>query len=176
MDVLRPLARFILPLSLMLSLSTMITSCMLGPDFHSPRSPRVKSFTEKPMPAKTVAISSAGKAGKAQTFLQGRNIPADWWYLFHSNELNQLITCGLANSPNLAAAYAALRVAQENLNVQIGNLLFPAFNVGVTGERQRFSDSSIGAPGIGSSVFNLFNASVSVAYTLDIFGAARRQI
>ncbi len=148
---------------------------MLGPNFHPPASPHVHSYLETPLPHKTVPTRSAGKAGKAQTFVTGADIPADWWYLYHSPALNQLITTGLANNPNLTAAYASLRVAQETLNAQIGNSLFPAFNAVVGGERQRFSDATLGS-NRGSSLFNLFNATVNVSYTLDVFGGARRQI
>jgi len=148
---------------------------MVGANFHSPRSPQLHSYTEKSMPVKTVAAPAAGRAGKSQTFVNGQNISAEWWYLFHSNDLNHLIAKGLANSPNLEAAYAALRVAQETLNAQIGNSLFPAFNAGFSGERQRFSAASIDG-GTQTTLFNLFNTSVTVAYTLDVFGGARRQI
>src|SRR5207237_6634002 len=134
--------------------------------------PGVHTYTEKPMPAKTAATPSAGNAGKSQTFIPGKNIPADWWYMFHSKEINSLIARGLENSPNLAAAYAALRAAQETLNAQVGNLLFPAFNAGLTGQRQQFSGASIGTG--SQSLFNLFNATVNVAYNLDLFGGERR--
>jgi len=152
----------------------MISGCMLGPNFHSPPKPPVRSFTAHPMPKKTAATPAAGKAGKSQQFVNGQDIPADWWYLFHSKELDCLVRRGLAHSPTITAAYAALRQAQEAVNVQVGNLLFPAVNASLTGQRQKFSDATIGTP--GSSLFNLFNASVSVAYTLDVFGASRRQI
>lgn len=155
--------------------SLVLTGCMVGPNFHSPRLPRVKRYTETPLPKKTVSTPSAGKAGKSQIFMTGEDIPAKWWYLFHSRDLNKLVTVGLANSPNLASAYAALRVAQESLNAQIGNLLFPAVNAGFSAQRQRFSGASIGGS-TSSNIFNLYNASVSVSYTLDVFGGARRQI
>lgn len=160
---------------LVMLLSWVLTGCMVGPNFHSPRVPRVKRYTESPLPRKTASTPAAGKAGKAQIFMTGEDIPSRWWYLFHSRDLNKLITVGLANSPNLASAYAALRVAQETLNAQIGNLLFPALNAGFTAQRQRFSGASIDTPS-ASSVFNLYNASVTVTYTLDVFGGARRQI
>lgn len=170
-----PVMRLQIKLSIiLLSLSVMLTGCMVGANFHSPPSPRVHSYTEKPLPAKTAATPAAGKAGKSQTFVHGQNIPADWWYLFRSRELNYLIARGLANSPTMAAAYATLRVAQETLNAQIGNLFFPAFNASVAGQRQQFSGASIGSG--TQSLFNLFNASVNVAYTLDVFGGSRRQI
>jgi NodT family efflux transporter outer membrane factor (OMF) lipoprotein len=154
---------------------TTLSGCMLGPNFHAPASPHVSAYTETPLPQKTASTPSAGKAGKPQVFVMGEDIPADWWYLFHSPALNQLINAGINHSPNLTAAYAALRTAQEAVNIQIGNSLFPAFNASLTGQRQRFSNSSIGSTA-ASTVFNLFNASVNVSYTLDLFGAARREI
>lgn len=155
-------------------LSIVLTSCKVGPNFHSPASPKVKRYTESPLPAKTV--QTLGPGGQSQTFLTGEDLPAIWWELFHSPAINQLIRCGLANSPSLASASAALRQAQENLNVQIGNSLWPAFNASGSAERQRYSELQIGASTQNSPTFNLFYASVNVAYTLDVFGGARRQI
>jgi NodT family efflux transporter outer membrane factor (OMF) lipoprotein len=147
---------------------------MVGPNFHSPAAPKVTSYTATPLPAKTVSTPNAGKSGKAQYLISNRDIPAEWWKVFHSTELNSLIQVGMENSPNLIAAKATLVQAEETLIAQIGNSLYPAFNLGLSGARQKFSDQSIGFN--GSSVFNLFNASVSAAYTFDFFGAARRQI
>jgi NodT family efflux transporter outer membrane factor (OMF) lipoprotein len=160
---------------LMTLLSSVLTGCMVGPDFHPPHAPQLNAYTESPLPAKTARTPAAGKGGKAQTFVSSQNIPMEWWHLFRSPVLNKLIVTGLANSPNLTAAYAALRLAQENLNVQIGNSLFPAFNAQGTAQRQLFSGASIGI-GSASSLFNLFNTNVNVSYTLDAFGGARRQI
>jgi len=148
---------------------------MVGPDFHSPPVPPIKSYTKCSLPRKTVSISTAGKAGKAQYLIAGEDIPGEWWRLFHSRALNCLIEQGIQHSPNLVAAQATLRQAQETLNAQIGNLLFPSATAQVGGQRQRFSLSTIGS-GDTSSIFNLFNASVNVAYTLDVFGGSRREI
>ncbi len=160
---------------IMLVLTAAITSCMVGPNFRQPAAPAVDSYTEKPLPSKTASAKSLKKAGQSQYFVSAEDISSAWWALYHSPEINMLIRTGLANSPNLASSYAALRQAQEAVNIQIGNALLPAFNLGLTGQRQRFSDASIGVPQ-GTSVFNLFNTSVSVSYTLDLFGAARRQL
>lgn len=164
-----------------MTLASFLSGCMVGPNFHSPNPPQTKSYTEAPAPTKTISIPHAGKAGKAQHFNLCQDIPAKWWTLFHSPELNNLICMGLANSPTLAAAKAALRQAQENLNAQIGASLLPSINGQLTGERQRFSNDTFGGSSVsggtsGPSLFNLFNASVNVSYTLDIFGGARREI
>ncbi|OGT53822.1 MAG: RND transporter [Gammaproteobacteria bacterium RIFCSPHIGHO2_12_FULL_42_13] len=155
--------------------SASLTGCMLGPNFHTPPAPTVHSYNEVPLPLKTVATSKASNGGQSQAFVTGADIQAQWWYLFQSPEINELVQTGLANSPTLAAAQATLRQAQETLREQIGNSLFPAFNAGLSGERQRFSGTSFGG-GISSSLFSVYNASVNVSYTLDVFGGARRQI
>lgn len=161
--------------SAFLMLPLLISGCMLGPDFHSPKSNYPQHYTAKHLPHHTAATAKAGKAGVAQQFDIGANLPGEWWKLFHSHELNQLIQQGIDNSPNLAGAYAALRQAQENLNAQIGSTMFPAATANLAGQRQLFSGNVFGGD-ISNNLFNLFNANVSVSYTLDVFGGLRRQI
>jgi len=153
-----------------------LVGCMLGPDFKSPKPPQTKRYTATPLPAKTASLRSAGQAGQAQSFAMGQDLPADWWTLFHSKELNQLIQQGLENSPNLAAAQAALVQAREAVNVQVGSTLYPALSAQMSATRQKFSDETFGINNGNNPIFNLFNPSLSISYTLDTFGAARRQI
>jgi len=162
-------------LVILLLLSMGLSSCMLGPDFHSPKSPPIKSYTGKPLLSKTVALYSADNSGQAQYFALGQDLPAEWWQLFHSESLNQLIATGIRNSPNLAAAQAALRSAKEALAAQIGNSLYPALSAQMTANRQGFSDAAFGLNN-NSTIFNLFNPSFNIAYTLDAFGGLRRGI
>ena len=160
--------------TLILLLSACLSGCMLGPDFHSPPAPVTTKFTADPQPKHTVKTKSLGAAGKSQEFETGCDIPAEWWKLFHSAALNKLIVQGIANNPTLAAAQSTLRQAQETLNAQIGTNLFPAVTAQLGGERQLFNTSYFGTP--GSSIFNLYNATVNVTYTVDVWGAARRQV
>lgn len=158
-----------------LLLSTALAGCMVGPDFHSPPAPRTPTYTPTPQPKKTITAFRGKSAGKAQYFDAGHDIPAVWWELFHSEDLNQLIRQGLVNSPNLDAAKAALLQAEETLNAQIGASLYPALTTNLSAQRQSFTNQQFNA-GTGSSVFNLYNASVGISYTLDVFGGARREI
>lgn len=153
--------------------SLVTTACMVGPDFHRPKTPETTRYTEQSLPNKTVSSAKiVGKAGKAQYYTK-ESLTRDWWTMFHSPELNELIKLGLRNSPTMAAAKAALREAQENLKVQIGTLYYPAFNALVFGEREL----EIGdPPSTPSNLFNLYSASVSVSYNFDIFGGTRRQV
>lgn len=162
------------------SLMTAITGCAVGPNFQAPQAPQTQSYTHSPLPPKTVSIKQSGEGGKSQEFASGMDIPAQWWTLFQSAELDSLIRQGLANSPTLAAAQATLRQSQENLNAGIGNLLFPAVNAQLSGQRTNDSSTNTGSSSTSTStsanVYNLYNASVSVSYVLDIFGGSRRQI
>jgi len=152
-----------------------LASCALGPDFKSPDAPAAASdgvYTPAPMPQQTVA--APGAAGAAQVFSPGQDIPAQWWLVFHSDALDRLIRASLTRSPNLAAAQAALRQAQETLNAQTGALLYP--NVGGQLGVTRESAALVSPAAAAGSPLTLYNASVSVSYTLDVFGASRREL
>ena len=158
-----------------LILSASLTGCMVGPNFHTPSAPATNRYTEGVLPKKTVNTPSVSQGGKAQQFVMGQDIPAQWWALFHSPDLNRLVEQGLVNSTNLASAQAALRVAQETLNAQIGASFFPSMNLQVSGQRNRVTTAAFGG---GSSValYNLYNVSVPISYTLDLFGGLRREV
>ena len=48
------------------TVSTLLTGCMVGPDFHPMEGPNLCDYTEQPMPEKTVETYSSG--GQAQYF------------------------------------------------------------------------------------------------------------
>lgn len=158
-----------------LLLSISLAGCMVGPDFHSPCPPKTKKYTQGSFPKKTTSTAGIPEGGKSQYFVAGKDIPAEWWKLFHSRELNALVQQGLDNSPNLAAAEAALRVAQETLNAQIGTSLYPQVSLQANATRNHASQASVTGTN-SSSLFNLYNVSIPVTYTLDVFGGLRRQI
>jgi len=153
-------------------LAMLLGGCAVGPDFTAPEAPVAtngENYTQKALVAQTV--SAAGPAGTAQLLAMGQDIPAQWWALFHSEPLNQLIQAALLNSPTLAAAQAALRQAQETLNAQTGALQYPNIGLQLGAERQR----GVATPGRVVD-YNLFNASVSVTYAFDVFGSNRRAL
>jgi NodT family efflux transporter outer membrane factor (OMF) lipoprotein len=149
-----------------------LSACAVGPDFAPPPAPDVGGYTPEARLAPTVSTDVA--AGAAQKFDTGRDIPGEWWRVFHSRELDALIAEALRSNPSLAAAQAALWQAKENLYAQRGSLL-PTADANGSGERQQFSPSEFGGSG-PPSVFNLYQASVNVSYAVDVFGGTRRQI
>ncbi len=148
-------------------------SCAVGPDFRVPDAPSVDRYTQSQMPEKTVSSDVAG--GVEQRFIAGQDIPGQWWSLFQSEALDKLIRMAFQESPSVALAKARLREAQENRSAQFGTF-FPSIDAGVSASRQRISGASLGEPDVAIDSFNLFNASVGVSYTLDIFGGLRRQL
>ncbi|NDU92400.1 MAG: TolC family protein, partial [Ferrovum sp.] len=142
---------------------------MVGPNFTKPAAPDMVRYTEGDQPA------TASGHDKSQTFNKNQEVQADWWKLFHSTALNDLIEAGLKNNPSVAAAEAALNNALESTNAQRSNLMIPAVNAQVGETRQRLSPEAFGFPG-NPNTFSLTNASVDVSYTLDFFGANRRQL
>lgn len=147
--------------------------CALGPDFRTPAAPAAATdrYTPTPLAARTASAPVSGAGGAAQQFSIGQDIPAQWWTVFRSPALDQLIRNALAQNPSMAAAEATLRQAQENYAAQAGNLVWPAVNGQLGVSRQKS-----GAAGATPGVFNLYNASVNVSYTPDVFGATRRTL
>src|SRR5258707_8268764 len=147
-----------------------LAACAVGPDYRAPVAPAAGTYTERPQPERTEAAPVRG--GEAQRFEVGAKISAEWWTLFGSPELDGLMRAGLSGHPTLAAAQAALRQAEENLNAQY-SVLYPSVDASLRAKRQRISGASVSNPSIPSSVFNLYNASVNVSYAIDVAGGAR---
>jgi NodT family efflux transporter outer membrane factor (OMF) lipoprotein len=151
----------------------LLAGCAVGPDYRPPQAPQAQSYTPTPLSETTVTAPVTG--GEAQRFRNAGEIPAEWWHVFQSPALDSLIRQGLAGNPNLDAAKATLRQAQENLNAGLG-VLYPAVSAGGTAMRERTTLTQAGTPAPQSMLFNLYNASVNVSYAADIFGASRRQL
>lgn len=129
-----------------------------------------------------------------------KGIAADWWKLFESPQLNALIEKAFASNPNIQAAEAALRAAQENVYAQRG-LFFPTIQANYTPERIKLAGNlggnSPGVQGNGSVIstvsntpasqggtapfnapviYNFHTAQLTVGFVPDVFGSNRRQV
>ena len=60
-----------------------LAGCAVGPDYRPPDAPADTRFTEAPLPITTVSARTPG--GSAQMMMTGRDIPGEWWEVFHSN-------------------------------------------------------------------------------------------
>jgi outer membrane protein TolC len=155
------------------SVPLFVASCAVGPDFQKPAAPTVASYTDVPISGTNGTASVTG--GEAQRFIDGRDIPADWWTLFHSEPLNDLIELSLKNNPDIKAGQAALAVARENVLAQKG-AYYPSVGAGFSASRQRTSNEISPTPNSGDLYFSLYTPQVSVSYVPDVFGLNQRTV
>jgi len=150
------------------------TACVVGPNFKAPAAPQVSSYTATP--AQTTAGTPGVPGGEAQHFVPGGDIPGEWWTLFHSRRLNDLIEQALAHNADLKAAQAALLVAHENTLAQKGAYL-PQVSAGASITRQKDPSATLApVPANNSFAYTLVTPSVSVSYTPDVFGLNKRTV
>lgn len=159
------------------ALAFALAACTVGPDFEKPAAPPVKELTKVPMPAETVAADAP--TGDAQRFLAGEPVPERWWLLYNSPELNRRVDAALANSPTIASAQAALKQAKENVAAAAGGR-YPTIGVNNLGPTTQKNSQAAFGPGesrlVPDKSYTLYNATVDVSYTLDLFGGIERGI
>jgi NodT family efflux transporter outer membrane factor (OMF) lipoprotein len=156
-----------------LTVAALVGGCTLGPNFLSPEPPKADAYLPDG-PSSFVAGGIDG--GEAQRIVQSLDIPAQWWAVFQSAELNSLIEQALRANPDITSAAAALKVAQENARAQRATL-FPTVQAGV-GAASTQVPTILSAPTADPSVYSysLFTLGLTLSYNLDLWGANRRQI
>ena len=162
----------VLPLLAALA-SLLVAGCVVGPDFEKPAAPDVSDYTASPLSTTAVTADVAG--GEAQRFVKGSEILADWWTLFHSKFLDDLIERSLTNNHDLKAAQAALSVARENVLAQRG-AYYPSVSAGFSATKQSQPGTLAPVPSSNAFQYNLFTPQVSVSYVPDVFGLNRRTV
>jgi NodT family efflux transporter outer membrane factor (OMF) lipoprotein len=115
-------------------------------------------------------------AAPEQRFVPDMDVPGQWWTLFHSRQLNALIDEALRANPDVAAAQAALRSAQEAYYAQRASA-WPVVSAGFSVERTGIP--TYYAPPLNEPptqyTYGVNTAALSVAYTPDVFGNLRYQ-
>jgi len=152
-----------------LIVAAVLSGCAVGPDFVSPRAPDDTRYTSEPQAEKTSTAN-----GQSQQFSATTQLPADWWRLFKSEQLDSLVQQAIANSPTLAASAATLRLSEDNLRAGYG-VFFPQIDAGLNAARERSAPIQQGLKTPGT-VFNYVSAGGSINYVLDVFGGERRAV
>jgi len=146
-----------------------ILGCTVGPDFVRPEAPTIDRYTREPAPTATIPAD-----GQVQHFEQGASVVADWWRLFNTQKLDDVIKEAVANNQTLQAAQASLRQSQDNLRAGYG-VFYPQVDAGF--DAARLKSSQVKVTGIpGSSIFNLYTLAGTISYALDVFGGNRRAV
>ncbi|MBN8989824.1 MAG: efflux transporter outer membrane subunit [Rhizobiales bacterium] len=153
----------------------LLSGCAVGPNFETPAGPGVTSF----LPGRNADPAGADRV-PGYKLERGGEIPPQWWELFRSAKLDQLVQDGIAHNPDLSAAEAAVRVARANALAQRGTL-FPLVSVSLDATRQRIPvetviDPDTGEATTGPSRYSVVTRQVSVSFVPDVWGGTRRQI
>jgi NodT family efflux transporter outer membrane factor (OMF) lipoprotein len=176
------LSQALAPLSLLCI--TVLAGCAVGPDFVRPDVAKNADYSREPLKS-TTASAEVAAGGSAQRLVAGMDIPGQWWRLFRSPALNALVEEALGANPDVNAAQAALRQANELVYANQASL-FPSLSASASKTREKISGlSSLGSSGSASptsptssssSILTINSASLSVSYAPDVFGGTRRQI
>jgi NodT family efflux transporter outer membrane factor (OMF) lipoprotein len=150
----------------------LLAGCMVGPNFKKPAAPDVSGYTAEPLSTTSNSASVAG--GEAQRFYR-IDIVGEWWALFHSRALDNLIERSLKANPDIKAAQAALTVARENVLAQKG-FFYPSISGTSSAGRHKTSGELSPATASGALYYSLYTHQVSVSYVPDVFGLNRRTI
>lgn len=149
-----------------------LSGCAVGPDFAAPDSPAAGYGAAK-IPAVTQSSPVAG--GAAQHFVEGRDVPGEWWGLFRSKQVSALVDEAIRNHPDIMAAEAALRQARETAVADAG-LFLPQALSNASVARQQTSAAQFGGSTVPAQLYTLYNTNVSVSFTPDVFGKTMRTV
>jgi NodT family efflux transporter outer membrane factor (OMF) lipoprotein len=160
-------------LPILLSVPALLAACASEP-IQPPQVPAAESYTAGALEPATASADIPG--GQAQRFAPEADIPAQWWTLFRSPALDGLVRQALESSPTLARARARLRQAEEDYSARSGSQL-PRVDARLSANRIDVNPQSLGVSALPvATPLNLYLASVSVSYTLDLFGSTRREL
>jgi NodT family efflux transporter outer membrane factor (OMF) lipoprotein len=162
------LAHFVTASTLLL-----LAGCAVGPNFKKPATPDVGGYM--PTPPSTTSSTTNVAGGEAQHFVEGHDIAGEWWALFHSKPLSDLIERSLKANPDLKAAQAALLVARENMLAQRG-AYYPSVGAGFLADHSKTSNEISPFTASGALTYSLYTPQVSVSFVPDVFGLNRRTV
>lgn len=151
----------------------LMCGCAVGPTFRKPAAPEGAAYTSDSLLPTSSTPSVAG--GEAQRFVAGLDIPGEWWTLFHSPQLNDLVEQSLKHNPDIGAAEGALLAAREHFLAQHGAFL-PSVAGSFSATRQKTPESLSPTPSSGSVYYSLYTPQVSVSFVPDVFGLTRRTV
>jgi NodT family efflux transporter outer membrane factor (OMF) lipoprotein len=152
---------------------TLLAGCAVGPDFVEPAAPDVTGYTKETL--KPSSASAGSGLGQGQRFVEGLDIPGQWWEAFHSRALNDLVEESLRNNPTILQAQATLRAAYQTAEAAKSGF-FPTAGASFTASTVRFPEQ-VSPPGSTTSPYlRLYTPQVDVGYVPDVFGLVRREV
>ena len=146
-----------------------LAGCAVGPNFTRPTTPSAVRYT-----ADTLRGEAESGNPALQHLAMGQEIADEWWTLFRSDPIDQLVKQALANNRSLEASTATLKQAQALALAEAGSR-YPQVDLGAGVGRQQYGDELTG--GFANiPPFTYFALGPSVSYTLDYTGGVARSV
>jgi multidrug efflux system outer membrane protein len=157
-------------IALLSAVPLLSVSCLVGPNYHPPRTDVPSSWTgEAPAPPeKATGAQPRQPAAGAAADLTG------WWRQFGDPKLTSLIEDALRMNYDLQTAQARLRQSRALRGVAAG-ALWPQVTASAAYARVHSRGASSGA-GTSSGDSNLFQAGFDASWEIDVFGGIRRSL
>jgi NodT family efflux transporter outer membrane factor (OMF) lipoprotein len=140
--------------------------CAVGPNFEPPKPPTAQAYDT---PESSQQGSNTPRL--AEQPATGADVSGQWWQLFKSPALDQILRRSIADNPSLSAANATLAAAREAVIVARAGFL-PRLGASAGAERSG-SSSSTGVPASGPA---LYSVGLTGSYSVDAFGGTRRLV
>jgi multidrug efflux system outer membrane protein len=138
-----------------LVVAALLSGCTIGPDYKRPAVARPETFRGQ---ATAEAASLA-------------DVP--WWEAFQDPILKGLIQDALGSNYDVRIAAARVQEARANLGVARSDY-FPSLDYGVGPSRARMLPGVLGGVGAQAPASDLYSATMSMSWELDIWGRIRR--
>jgi multidrug efflux system outer membrane protein len=133
-----------------------LAGCAVGPDYARPAIHAPQAFRYAEHEAKNMADTA-------------------WWEQFQDPVMNELINIALAENKDVQIAAARVEQFMGRL-ATTRSPLFPQLSADLNGQRARASQLGVlPLPPGASPIGNLYDASLSVSWEIDLFGRLRRQ-
>ena len=157
----RPVART----SVAACMLALLSSCTVGPDFEEPPAPTSLHYDQS---AENQLAATGGTVG-VQHISFDRKVSGDWWSVFGSPKLDEVMHRAIDGNLDLAAADATIAQAAEAVKSAKGGL-YPQVDYGARIARQR----TLYAPPPWTT--SLYAIGPQVSFDLDIFGGTKRLV
>ncbi len=150
-------------LLLMVATSLPLCSCQVGPKFNLP----------------ALNLPKAWKNGQ-NADISDLPLPDEWWRVYRSDELNQLVSEALTNNQDLHGALFRVETARALVSVQASEW-FPQLNAQAGMNNERLSASAFGAnlpPGVPLPALDRrrFQNLFEFGWELDLWGRVRQGV
>jgi len=152
------------------ALAVLSACATVGPDYTPPPPPLSRHYDE-PAEARLASGSptTTDVTTRTQHIALGQKVSGDWWAVFQSTKLDEVMHRAISGNLDLAVADATIAQASQAVAVARGGL-YPQIDYAAEAGRER----SAGSP--EPPVTGFYSVSPRVSFDVDIFGSTKRLV